>query len=124
VPLADLRQEGTAGLIRAIARFDPGRGVRLSTYATWWIRQGVMRAIGDAHAVRLPDSAQRRLHALRRTAAELTASTGREPTLDHAARAAGLSPADTRRLQGATRVRSLDEPGRCAQVRSTGCERR
>jgi RNA polymerase sigma factor (sigma-70 family) len=109
VPFADLLQEGSVGLILAVDRFDPGRGVRLSTYARWWIRSAVVRAIGDARAVRLPDSAQRRLQALRRAAAEAAAATGREPTLEQAAHAAGLSPADAARLERATRVRPLDE---------------
>jgi RNA polymerase sigma factor (sigma-70 family) len=110
VPFADLLQEGSVGLIRAVDRFDPRRGVRLSTYATWWIRSAVVRAIGDARAVRLPDSAQRRLQVLRRAADDLAAATGREPTLEQAAQAAGLSAADAARLERATRVRALDEP--------------
>jgi RNA polymerase sigma factor (sigma-70 family) len=108
VPFADLVQEGSIGLIRAVDRFDPERGVLLSTYATWWIRHAVVRAIGDARAVHLPDSAQRRLVALRRATAELAAG-GREPTLEQAARAAGLALDDAVRLQRATRVRSLEE---------------
>jgi RNA polymerase sigma factor (sigma-70 family) len=110
VAFADLEQEGCVGLIRAVDRFDHRRGLRLSTYATWWIRQSVMQAIGDAHAIRLPDSAQRRLRALRRASAHLTAINGREPTLADVARAAGLAPADAARLRCAARVRSLDEP--------------
>jgi RNA polymerase sigma factor (sigma-70 family) len=110
VPFADLLQEGSIGLIRAVDRFDHRRGVRLSTYASWWIRNAVVSALGDARTVRLPDSAQRRLQALRRSAADLAVDTGREPTLDQAARAAGLSPADAAQLERATRVRSLDEP--------------
>ncbi len=116
VPFADLLQEGTVGLIHAVQRFDPRRGVRLSTYATWSIRKSVLRAIGDARIVRLPDSAQRRLQRLRRTTAELAAATGREPTLEQAARAAGLSAADAAQLQRATRVRSIDEP--CGSART------
>ena len=109
VPFADLVQEGCVGLIRAVDRFDAARGVRLSTYATWWIRSAVVHAIGNSRAVRLPDSAQRRLQVLRTTAVQMGAAAGRVPTLEQAAHAAYLSPADAAQLERATRVRSLDE---------------
>jgi RNA polymerase primary sigma factor len=110
VPFADLVQEGCIGLIRAAERFDHRRNVRFSTYATWWIRHAILGAVGDAGAIRLPRSAQRRLRALRRASAELAATSGREPTLAEAARVAGLTPEDAARLQRAVHVRSLDEP--------------
>jgi RNA polymerase sigma factor (sigma-70 family) len=109
VPYADLVQEGSIGLIRAAERFDHRRRLRFSTYATWWIRHAVVGAIGDAQAIRLPASAQRRLRALRRARAELAAATGREPTLEEAASAAGLAPADAARLEQVTHIRPLDE---------------
>jgi RNA polymerase sigma factor (sigma-70 family) len=110
VPLDDLVQEGCIGLVQAAERFDHRRRLRFSTYATWWIRTAVVRAIGQSRTIRLPDSAARRLRALQRATAELAAATGREPTLEQAARAAGLSPLDATRLQQVSRVRSLDEP--------------
>jgi RNA polymerase sigma factor (sigma-70 family) len=110
VPLADLVQEGCIGLLRAAERFDHRRRLRFSTYATWWIRNAVVRAIGQSRTIRQPESAARRLRLLERAAAELEAATGCEPTLEQAARAAGLSQLDAARLQLVSRMRSLDEP--------------
>ena len=60
VPYDDLVQEGTIGLMQAIQRFDPARGVKFSTYAAWWIRGALIEALGQAPAIRLPDKARRR----------------------------------------------------------------
>src|SRR5579859_3608039 len=91
--LADLIQEGNLGLMKAVDRFDPERGVRLSTYATWWIRQSISRATGDSgRTIRLPINQGQRWGRLRRAADELSQQFGREPTLEEIATAAGLTP--------------------------------
>lgn len=90
--LADLIQEGNLGLMKAIDRFDPERGVRLSTYATWWIRQTIARAAGDSgRTIRLPINQGQRWGRLRRTFEDLSQQLGREPTHEELAAAAELS---------------------------------
>ena len=90
--LADLIQEGNLGLMKAVDRFDPERGVRLSTYATWWIRQTIARAAGDSgRTIRLPINQGQRWGRLRRTFDELSQQLGREPSYEELAYAADLS---------------------------------
>jgi RNA polymerase primary sigma factor len=71
VPYADLVQEGMLGLLRAVERFDHTRGNRLATYAGWWIRRSMMRAVADAAPIRLPAEARRQLAAILRAEHEL-----------------------------------------------------
>ena len=72
LPLMDLIQEGNIGLLRAIDRFEPARGLRLSTYATWWVRQAINRAVANqGRTVRLPAYLQDRLHKMQRVAQDL-----------------------------------------------------
>ncbi len=93
LPLPDLIQEGNLGLMKAVDRFDPARGVRLSTYATWWIRQSIARAAGDrGRTIRLPINQGQRWGRLRRTAEHLAQQLGREPSYDELAHASGLTP--------------------------------
>ena len=92
LPLPDLIQEGNLGLMKAVDRFDPARGVRLSTYATWWIRQSIARAAGDrGRTIRLPINQGQRWGRLRRAAERLAQELGREPTYEELAGEAELT---------------------------------
>jgi RNA polymerase sigma factor (sigma-70 family) len=86
VPLDDLVQDGNLGLIRAVAKFDWRKGFKFSTYATWWIRQGIQRGIArTAHTIRLPIRANEQLLLARKTWARLGAELRRTPTLGEVA---------------------------------------
>lgn len=112
VPLADLIQEGNIGLIHAVGRFDHRRGVRFSTYAAYWIRQSIARAVTRvARAIRLPDEVDRRLSAVRRARTQLEVALGRAPTVEEVAALAGLPVAAVRDVERHdTPTASLDAP--------------
>jgi RNA polymerase primary sigma factor len=109
---ADLIQEGNRGLMRAVDKYEHRLGFKFGTYATWWIRQGITRALADhARTVRVPCHQVGMLAALERVRGELTVIHGREPTLEEIAAAVGVSPEEARSLRVVGRHPvSLHEP--------------
>ena len=112
LPIQDLIQEGNCGLMEAIRKYDLSRGLRISTYATWWIRQYISRAImNQARAVRLPCHTVEDILRLEKTEVRLTNELGREPTLEELAGELDITVAHIRDLRQWNKdTVSLDKP--------------
>jgi RNA polymerase primary sigma factor len=112
LPFSDLIQEGNRGLMRAVDKYEHRLGYKFGTYATWWIRQGITRALADnSRTIRIPCHQVGTIAAVERIRVEISVSTGREPTIEEIAAILGVSAEETKSLRIVSRQPvSLHEP--------------
>jgi RNA polymerase primary sigma factor len=112
LPLLDLVSEGNIGLMKAVGRFDPAKGGKLSTYAAWWIKQSIKRALANqSKTIRLPVHLVDKISKMRRVSLQMGEELGREPTDDELAEEVGISGRKVSQLKTVSiRPASLDAP--------------
>jgi RNA polymerase primary sigma factor len=112
LPLLDVVSEGNIGLMKAVDRFDPSKGAKLSTYAAWWIRQSIKRALSNqSKTIRLPVHLGDKISKMRRVALQMSEELGREPTNDELGEEIGIASGKVSQLKTTSiRPASLDAP--------------